>query len=163
MSTSYSRNETNKSKYDYYTLHIYICIFRQFKCFSKFHIEGDSFRLGVRQCNCPPVDNSIVSCLTENCAGIDPDITNQKLICRLLAWWKQFVNVTDFDNLMQEEGTNLPLIELQDQNLNPTVVELTVTGYSDKKLNTNPLKNIRGSFTPYITNSVVNFTIHMSN
>ena len=27
-----------------------------------------------------------------------------------------FVNDTDFDNLMQAEGTNLPLIELQDQN-----------------------------------------------
>lgn len=40
-----------------------------------------------------------------------------------------FVNDTDFDNLMQAEGTNLPLIELQDQNLNPTVDELTVTGY----------------------------------
>ena len=74
-----------------------------------------------------------------------------------------FVNDTDFDNLMQEEGTNLPLIELQDQNVNPTVDELTVTGYSDKKLNTNRLKNIRGSFTTYITNSVVNFTIDMSN
>jgi hypothetical protein len=34
-----------------------------------------------------------------------------------------FVNDTDFDNLMQAEGTNLPLIELQDQNLNPTVDE----------------------------------------
>ena len=39
-----------------------------------------------------------------------------------------FVNDTDFDNLMQAEGTNLPLIELQDQNVNPTVDELTVTG-----------------------------------
>jgi hypothetical protein len=29
---------------------------------------------------------------------------------------------------MQAEGTNLPLIELQDQNVNPTVDELTVTG-----------------------------------
>ena len=60
-----------------------ICIIRQFKYFSKFPIEGD-FRLGVRQYNCPPVDNSIVSCPTGNCAGIDPDITNWKLICRLL-------------------------------------------------------------------------------
>jgi hypothetical protein len=74
-----------------------------------------------------------------------------------------FVNDTDVDNLMQAEGTNLPLIELQVQNVNPTVDELTVTGYSDKKLNTNPLKNIRGPFTSYITNSVVNFTINMSN
>ena len=136
MSTSYSRNETNKSKYDYYT---YICFIRQFKCFSKFHIEGDNFRLGVRQYNSPPVDNSIVSCLTGNCAGIDPDITNQKLICRLLAWWKQFVNGTAFDNLMEKEGTNLPLIELQVLNVNPTVDELTVTGYSDKKLNIHPI------------------------
>jgi len=40
-----------------------------------------------------------------------------------------FVNDTDFVHLMQAEGTNLPLIELQDQNLNPTVGELTVTGY----------------------------------
>ena len=40
---------------------------------------------------------------------------------------------------MQEEGTNLPLIELQDQNLNPTVDELTVTGYSDKKLKIHPI------------------------
>lgn len=39
-----------------------------------------------------------------------------------------FVNDADFDNLMQAEGTNLPLIELQDQNVNPTVDELTVTG-----------------------------------
>ena len=39
-----------------------------------------------------------------------------------------FVNDTDFDNLMQAEGTHLPLIELQDQNVNPTVDELTVTG-----------------------------------
>jgi hypothetical protein len=74
-----------------------------------------------------------------------------------------FVNNADFDHLMQAEGTNLPLVELQDQNVNPTVYKLTVTGYSDKKLNTNPLQNIRGSFTPYITNSVVNFTINMSN
>ena len=74
-----------------------------------------------------------------------------------------FVNDTDFVHLMQAEGPSLPLIELQDQNLNPTVDELTVTGYSDKKLNTNPLKNIRGSFTSYIINSVVNFTINMSN
>ena len=56
-----------------------------------------------------------------------------------------FINDTDFDNLMQAEGINLPLIELQDQNVNPTVDELTVTGNSDKKLNTNPLQNIRGS------------------
>jgi hypothetical protein len=49
-----------------------------------------------------------------------------------------FVNNADFDHLMQAEGTNLPLIELQVQNVNPTVDELTVTGYSDKKLNTNP-------------------------
>jgi hypothetical protein len=34
---------------------------------------------------------------------------------------------------------------------------LSPAGYSDKKLNTNPLQNI----TPYITNSVVNFTIDM--
>jgi hypothetical protein len=74
-----------------------------------------------------------------------------------------FVNDTDFDYLMQAEGTNLPLIELQDQNVNPTVDDLTVTGYSDKKLNTNPLQNIRGPFTSYFTNSVVNFTINMSN
>ena len=74
-----------------------------------------------------------------------------------------FVNDTDFVHLMQAEGTNLPLIELQDQNLNPTIDELTVTGYSEKKLNTNPLQNNRGSFTSYITNSVVNFTINMSN
>jgi hypothetical protein len=40
-----------------------------------------------------------------------------------------FVNDTDFVHLMQAEGTNLPLIELQDQNLNPTIDELTVTGY----------------------------------
>jgi NAD-dependent DNA ligase len=39
-----------------------------------------------------------------------------------------FVNNADFDHLMQAEGTNLPLIELQDQNVNPTVDELTVTG-----------------------------------
>ena len=64
---------------------------------------------------------------------------------------------------MQAEGTNLPLIELQVQNVNATVDELTVTGYSDKKLNTNPLQNNRGSFTSNITNSVVNFTINMSN
>ena len=54
----------------------------------KFPIEGDNFRLGVRQYNCPSVDNSIVSCLTGNCAEIDPDITNRKLICRLLVGLK---------------------------------------------------------------------------
>jgi hypothetical protein len=124
----------------------------------------------------------IVSCLTGNCTGIDPDITNRKLICCLKNEnsfrsdtelpvvepenieidGEIFVNDTDFDKLMQTEGTDLPLIELQDQNVNPTVDELTVTRNSDKKLNTNPLQNIRGSFTPYITNSVVNFTINMS-
>jgi hypothetical protein len=41
--------------------------------------------------------------------------------------------------------------------------EYTFETDSAKMLNTNPLQNIRGSFTPYITNSVVNFTINMSN